>query len=272
MYCNKISLSTAQYAPNNSPILLKGTIENNLIIANKLGYDAIEIHMRETDYLNRNTINQILDDKNMEISAIVTGRLYTEGGCSLIHDNPYITDYAIASLKKYIDIASSYNTDIILGWIIGKIPEGVLCEERYYDRLATNLAIISEYGFNKKVRIFIEIINRYETNVFNNVSSTIFFLEKYNLENIYVHLDTFHMNIEEKDFSKAIEIAGDKLGYFHFADNQRMFVGSGMIDFGKIINMLNDIEYRGYLSVECLPIPSSQVAAKKSIFNIKNML
>lgn len=97
------------------------------------------------------------------------------------------------------------------------------------------------------------------------------FLEKYQLDNCYVHLDTFHMGIDECDPVEAIRLCRGKLGYFHLADNSRRYPGSGQFDFSCILNALEEIGYDGYLSVECLPWPTGEEAAQRALMFLKDL-
>ena len=70
------------------------------------------------------------------------------------------------------------------------------------------------------------------------------------MDNIYLHLDTFHMNIEEPDPAMAIRHAGDRLGYFHVGESHRGYLGTGTIDFPAIFEALVDIGYRDTITFE----------------------
>lgn len=94
----KYALSSAAYAPDSAPILLKGSICDNLKAAGKLGYDAIEIHMRETDSVDIKTVLDAMKETKVRISMLITGRLYTEGGCSLLDSRPYSSNAAVECL------------------------------------------------------------------------------------------------------------------------------------------------------------------------------
>jgi D-psicose/D-tagatose/L-ribulose 3-epimerase len=61
---------------------------------------------------------------------------------------------------------------------------------------------------------------------------------------VRLHLDTFHMNIEEANPAAAIRLAGDKLGYFHIGESNRGHLGDGVIDFDLIFDALLDINYQ----------------------------
>ena len=84
-------------------------------------------------------------------------------------------------------------------------------------------------------------------------------------------MDSFHMNIEEVDIFIAITKYGKLLGYFHIADSNRMYPGAGHIDFLKLRDSLLDIDYEGFIVLECLPIPDGQTAAVKAISFFKDI-
>jgi len=259
----KFAVSSADDADFSAPILLRGDISSNLILASQLGYQAIEVHTRETARWDFTSIEKVMEENHVGISAIITGRLCTEGKVNLIDDIPYVTQAALDGMKKYIDMAHRLQTDIVIGWVKGRLPEKSN-PAKYLDRLAYHLEILDEYAGERDVRMHLEVINRYETNLFNTASETLEFIEKNKLNHCYVHLDTFHMGIDETDPIAAIRLCGKRLGYMHFADNSRCYPGSGQFDFRKIIQALRDVGYDGYLSVECLPKPDGKTAALKA--------
>lgn len=260
----KFAVSSADDAPSTAPILLKGTIPENLAKAASLGYDAIEIHTREDIPLDYAAIHQAEKITGTRVCMVITGRLNTEGMCSLTADEPYIVTAAMAGMRQYIDMAQQLGADIVIGWIKGSVPRGG-SRERYLDRLARNLRMLAAYAAERGVKLNLEVINRYEVNIFTTAEETMLFLEKYQLENCYVHLDTFHMGIDECDPVKAIRRCKGKLGYIHLADNSRQYPGSGQFDFERILQTLKEIGYEGYLSVECLPYPTGEEAAASAI-------
>ena len=44
-----------------------------------------------------------------------------------------------------------------------------------------------------------EPVNRYENHLINAVGKAKWMIEKIGAENMFIHLDTYHMNIEEKE-------------------------------------------------------------------------
>jgi sugar phosphate isomerase/epimerase len=262
------ALSSAETAPPTAPILLQGDICATIKAAAALGYQGLEVHMREDAPLNYEAINRAAAEQGIKLSAIVTGRLTTQGQVNLVDDRPYITDAAMKGLREYIQMAAKLHTDLIIGWIKGRIPEGADADP-YLARLARNLTAICREASERGVKVFVEVINRYEVNIFTTAHETLRFLEQWEIPNCFVHLDTFHMNIDETDPLGAIRVCGKRLGYVHVADNTRLYPGSGMLNFKSYFSALDEIGYGGFISVECLPWPDGKTAAQKALDHLR---
>ena len=233
----KYSVSSADDAPSSAPILLKGSICENLKTASELGYQAIEVHTRPDEEFDYEAIRKAEEQYGVKVAMIITGRLNTEGLCSLVDDRPYVTDAAMKGMKDYVDIAEKMKADLVIGWIKGNVPAGGN-RKKYIDRLARNLRVLASYAKERDVKLNLEVINHYEVNIFTTADEVMDFLEEYHIDNLYVHLDTFHMGIDECDPVKAIQRCKGKIGYFHLADNSRRYPGTGQFDFKKILNAL----------------------------------
>jgi sugar phosphate isomerase/epimerase len=264
----RYALSSAGEAPENAPIVLTGDLYTRMKTAAELGYTGLEIHLREDEPLDLGKVKDIVKELNIRFSALVTGRLCTQGGVNLIDDRPYIVEAALKGMRNYINRAAELETNLIIGWIKGKVPDGAE-RSQYMTRLAANLKVLCTEAAERGVQVFVEVINRYETNIFTTAAETIDFLDTWGIPNCFIHLDTFHMNIEESDAIEAIRAAGDRLGYFHAADNTRRYPGSGILDFVPVLSALKEIGYQGFVSVECLPWPDRKTAAERGIGHLK---
>lgn len=247
-----------------APLPLAGDLYENMEEAARMGYQAVEFHTREDFAFDYERIAELRRRAGVGICMLVTGRLYTQGGLSLLDQNPERAQLCVEGLKRYIDQAALLGSGIVLGWTKGRIQDG---EEREtaLERLAKQLRLLNDYGAEKNVPIAIEVINHYETNLFNTAAETVRYLERYQLNNCFVHLDTYHMNIEEADPYEAIRFCGKRLGYFHVADNSRRYPGSGQLDFRRLLRALREIGYDGWITVECIPDPDRGAAAQKAI-------
>lgn len=266
----KLAATITSETSNQSPVVLGGDPSENIQFVSSLGYDAVELHWASPSQIELDKIIEACHTHDVLISAFATGRAYVQEGLSLIDDDETIKNAAIQRLFDYVDAAAPFQSTVIIGCIRGNLAVGQN-PDIYLDRLAQSTATVAEYAADKKVPIVFEAINRYENNYLNNAMETLAFIDKYNLPNTKILLDTFHMNIEDVSFSKAIEACGEKLGYVHFADSNRFYVGGGHIHYEEIVSALIKINYKGFISAECLPLPDSDTAVRKWIEGVKKL-
>ncbi|RUW24210.1 sugar phosphate isomerase/epimerase, partial [Mesorhizobium sp. M4B.F.Ca.ET.013.02.1.1] len=119
-----------------------------------------------------------------------------------------------------------------------------------WNRSAATLAKVAETAKAAGVTLNLEIVNRFESNLLNTAAQGLAFIEDTGSDNIFLHLDTFHMNIEEADAALAIRNAVGKIGYVHIGESHRGFLGTGSIDFAGIFDALTAIGYDDDLSFE----------------------
>jgi len=98
--------------------------------------------------------------------------------------------------------------------------------------------------------IDLEVVNRYESNIMNTGMEGLDFLDEVNRPNAFLHLDTYHMNIEEDGMQKSVIAAGDRLGYVHIGESHRGYLGSGNVDFDSFFKALKQINYKGPITFE----------------------
>ena len=132
-----------------------------------------------------------------------------------------------------------------VGTLTGKPPEpaelGIVA--RTLKQVARHAA---EYG----VELGIEAINRYETYLVNLASQADELLNRIDEPNVFVHLDTYHMNIEEKGFYEPIVSLGSRLGYIHLSESDRGTPGTANVHWDEVFRGLEDIDYGGDLAME----------------------
>jgi len=100
------------------------------------------------------------------------------------------------------------------------------------------------------ITIGMEVVNRYESNVLNTAAQAVDFCKRVGAPNIKVHLDTYHMHIEEADIEAAIVQTGPMLGYFHIGESNRGYLGAGSLDFDRVFRGLAKAEYKGPITFE----------------------
>jgi D-psicose/D-tagatose/L-ribulose 3-epimerase len=116
--------------------------------------------------------------------------------------------------------------------------------KRGWDHSVAAIAETAAVARSAGVDLVLEVVNRFETNLLNTTAQGLKFIAETGSDHVRLHLDTFHMNIEEANPSAAIRLAGDKIGYFHIGESNRGYLGDGVIDFDLIFDALLDIDYR----------------------------
>ena len=100
------------------------------------------------------------------------------------------------------------------------------------------------------ITVGVEVVNRYETNIVNTGAEAVALMDRIGQPNVYAHLDTYHMNIEEGFVGKAIEDCGARLGYFHIGESHRGYLGTGTVNFTEVFRSLARIGYDGPIAFE----------------------
>ena len=228
----------------------------------KLGYHAVEIHTPEPESLPIDRLHEICIEQGMMIATLGTGMIYRKYGLSLMASDLHKRQDIVARVFKNIDIAAKLRSRLTVGSIKGNVPRNGN-RALHLGWMAECLHEITEYAERKKVVLLLEATNRYENNVLNTAAETREYIVKNNLKNTLVLLDSFHMNIEEKQAYSCLQDAGEYLGHLHFADNNRLYPGAGCFDFDSLCRHITQIGYDGVVSVEALPLPDELTVASK---------
>ncbi|MBN8997923.1 MAG: sugar phosphate isomerase/epimerase [Rhizobiales bacterium] len=109
---------------------------------------------------------------------------------------------------------------------------------------------VAETAAKSGITLALEVVNRYESNVLNTAAQGVEMCRRIGAPNVKVHLDVYHMNIEESDIPSAIAATGDLLGYFHTGDSHRGYMGSGTIDLAGVFRSLVRTGYTGPITFE----------------------
>jgi D-psicose/D-tagatose/L-ribulose 3-epimerase len=154
-------------------------------------------------------------------------------------------------LRKATDVLHGLGGTELCGVLycsLGKYP-GPASRENRANSVAA-MQRLSDYAADKGINVNFEVVNRYETNIMNTGIEGLAFLDEVNRPNTFIHLDTYHMNIEEDGMEKSVIAAGDKLGFVHIGESHRGYLGSGNVDFDTFFAALKKINYQGPITFE----------------------
>lgn len=258
----RLAVTGAQNASPMAPVLLRGELAGVVAEAKKMGYEGVEIHVPDIWDFDAKGFAAMCRAAGIAVSALVSGQLFVRKGLNLSDDNREIVARAMEGLRLFIDAAATLECGVVIGWVRGRVGERDRAE--ILSRQAEALKEVDAYAKQNGAPLYLEVINRYELDSLVTAEETVDFIRKNDLESTFVHLDTFHMNIDEYSPAKAIRQCGPLLGYVHVAENTRHYPGHGRLDFDEVFTALEAVGYDGFVSVECLPLPSGPEAARRA--------
>jgi len=247
-----------------SALAFKEDLGKNIKKISSLGFDGVELAVRDPKYLDIEKIINMVNEANLEVPAIGTGQAWGEEGLSFSDPDEEIRKKAIDRIIEQINFASHFNAQVIIGLIRGVVKEGVSREDAEKWTIA-GLRKCAEFGLKKNVKLTLEPVNRYESNFINTLQQGAELIDRIGVSNLGLLADTFHMNIEEASIYESFRKFKDYITHIHFADSNRWAPGYGHLDFQKVVETLKDINYQGYVSAEILPMPDQNSAAEMTI-------
>ena len=224
---------------------------------NKFGYDGIEL-VGEPDWYNFNEVNKLNNDYNIKVNSICS--IFTSER-DLIHPEISMRKKAIEYCKQIADMGAEINstTMIVAPSPVGKI-ESLKSHDEEMKYAVESIQKVGEYAQKVGINISIEPWNRYETYFINRLEQAEKILDQLDLKNAGIHGDTFHMSIEEVNIAEAYRNIGSKLNHCHIADSNRAAPGTGHTNFKPILQVLKDINFNNYITMELIPPVSDPFA------------
>ncbi len=241
--------------------------EESIGKAAKLGYDGVELALRDAGEIQSPALSKLLSRNNLEVSCISTGQVYADTGLMFTDQDPDRRKRVNKVFREIIDVAADFGQLVNIGRVrgqIGKLPREKA--EGLFKEMATSLC---DYEAGKVVTIILEPVNRYEIDFINSVQEGVELLAKMGLENLKLMPDTFHMNIEDRSIGGELAKYIKHVAYIHFADSNRLAPGQGHTNFEAIFDHLQEVGYDGWISLEILPRPDPDTAARQGIEFLK---
>lgn len=256
-----ISPTRADFAP----LLFAGDWQAALEAAEELGFDAIEMSVRDPLDPAVVSCDREARLRGIRISALATGQSFYSDGWSLTSSDPEVQARLRSRMNRIVDLAAPWQALVVIGGVRGELAGSAQERTDQYQRAVEAVRAVAEYAATQNVSLVVEPINRYETNYLNTIDDALQFIAEVSLENIGVLPDTFHMNIEEVSLVESLRSAGGRILHAQFTDSNRRAAGQGHIDFHELAEVLRELDYRGYLSAEILPHPDNRTAAREAI-------
>ena len=264
----KLSIAIASQNALPSAFVVFRGFENSMIKAAELGYDGVELALKNAREIDRRLLQSLLEKTGLQVSCISTGQVYAETGYMFTDADEQKRNELKTIFRELIDLAADFGHFVNIGRVRGQI-NGTAGAEHLFIEMVHELC---EDAASKNVTFILEPVNRYEIDFINSVEEGVQMLEKVNRSNLKLMPDVFHMNIEDAKIGAELSRNCAHIAYIHLADSNRLAPGWGHTDFDDIFRHLEMVHYDGWLSVEILPKPEPDIAAKQAIDFIKPFL
>jgi D-psicose/D-tagatose/L-ribulose 3-epimerase len=232
----------------------------------ELGLDVLELAVEDTEAVSAEQWRAAGDAAGVAFS--VCGAFGPERDLS--HEEARIRGLALDYLETLVDIAAVLGAPTVAGPLYSAVGKTRMVgpEVREQQRVwaAEGVRAAADYAAERAVQLAIEPLNRFETDLVNTAEQALELCDRVGRDNVGVHLDTFHMSIEEKSIPDAIRAVGDRLFHFHACENDRGTPGTGHVPWAEVARALDEIGYEGQLVIESFTPDVQEIAKAASIW------
>lgn len=238
-------------------------IEPTIRAAAELGFDGVEISLLGMTDERAAALGQVIADHGLEVTC--------SDGLSPDHDitssEADVRAAGVAYLRWAIETTARLGSQGLAGVLFA--PWGKFDPAQKPQRLARSaesLGALHDTLAQEGVTLGLEALNRFETDLLNTGEEACALARNTGSDRIGVLLDTFHLNIEEKNLEQAIAASADKLVHFHVSDNDRGVPGSGHVPWGQVRAGLDQAGYDGWITAEMFVIAGNPASADLNIW------
>jgi len=227
----------------------------------EMGFDGVEFALENKGDFNYRDTLSALKDNGLECCSICGAF----GPGRDLRGNSEEQEASKRYIMDCLEACKELECDVFVGPVYSAVGRAEAYSEserrEQWETVVKNLRDVCKYAEDLGVYIAVEPLNRFETDFINICLDAKRLIEDVGSESLKIHLDTFHMNIEEKSLSMAILEAGDLLYHVHASENDRGAPGTGTVDWKGVRDALKRIGYTRYLVIESFT-PDVEIIAK----------
>jgi len=239
-----------------------GNFEKNLESIKEIGYDGVELLVRDPNAMNTDIVMQQVNNQGLAVVSVGTSPVLDQEQLTLMNKDKTIRDAALVRAKESLEFAGSFG----VGISIGRFRNNVDSEDKdnNMDTLNRTIAELCDHGEKCGGQVWLEPQNSNNVNNLNTIDESLAWIDQMDKGNLGLLLDTFHMDITEVSITSSIIKAKTRTSFIHISDRKRMVPGVAGINFTEVLAAFAHTGYDGYLSMEFKQIPDSYVVAKLS--------
>ncbi|NLJ94586.1 MAG: sugar phosphate isomerase/epimerase [Clostridiaceae bacterium] len=209
--------------------------------------DYIEIPLMRLDLFDPQAVKERADGLE-----VVTSNVLLADDVDITSFDENVRKNGVKYLKDCVQATADAGGTMFSGVIYSQYLKDAKAapSDEEWEFSAVALKEVAQFAKNLGVRLAFEPVTRYESYLLNTSEQAMKLLDMIDEDNCFIHLDSYHMNVEEKNFYDPIVLAGDKLACFHICENDRGIPGSGHIQWDDVFTAFKEIGFNGYLGFE----------------------
>lgn len=213
------------------------------------GYDLIELSAIAPETFDVDLTAKLLQDNDLECSA----SLGLGPSNDVSSEDPEVVERGRKVLESALNLVRDCGGTQLCGVIYSALTKySAPATEKGRRNSQETIAALADKAAESGISLGLEFCNRYETNIINTTGETLKYIEEIDKPNVFAHLDTYHMNIEEDSMGGAVReaAAAGKLGYIHVGESHRGQLGTGSINWDEFLGALKEVNYDGVVTFE----------------------
>jgi D-psicose/D-tagatose/L-ribulose 3-epimerase len=230
------------------------------------GFQTVEIPVEDTSHIDPAKVKAAADRNGLAIGSVCA----CMGPGRDFRGTPAEQRTAMTYCRKLVDQAAVLRCPRIIGPIYSVVGKADAVppqqQKKEFALVVKNLKALAAYAAKKKITLCIEPLNRFETDFVNTCEQGLRLIKAVGAKNVKLHLDTFHMNIEEKNQAAAIRKAGKQLAHFHACGSDRGTPGNDHIEWKPIVRALKNVGYKGDVVIESFTTDVKVIARAAAIW------
>jgi D-psicose/D-tagatose/L-ribulose 3-epimerase len=219
----------------------------------RMGFDFVEVPIEDPTLIDGKTVRRALDDHGL--SCVGCGAFGPTR--DLTHEDPNVHAACFDYIERSLDLCAQLNTDVFAGPMYSAVGKRRLLpaaeRQKEWDRAITNLRKACDLAAQRRVRLAIEPLNRFETDLVNTAADVARMVDEIAHPAAGVMADSYHMNLEERDNEQALRTIGHRLAHVQVSDNYRGCPGKGQVrwdTFKRGILAAQSAGYKGGIAIE----------------------
>src|SRR5579884_2637429 len=230
------------------------------------GFESVEIPVEDPAHIDPAYVKKQLDKHGLVCGSVCA----CMGPDRDLRGTPANQQTGLDYMMKLIDQMVVMDCPSLIGPVYSAVGRAdAVPPDEYKQQWATvvqHLKTLAKYAQRNGRQVCLEPLNRFETDFINTCDQGLKMIKAVGNPALKLHLDTFHMNIEEKDQGAAIRKAGKHLGHFHACGSDRGTPGGDSLEWKPIVKALKDINYDGDVVIESFTTDVKVIARAAAIW------